>query len=318
MGGGLGATSLYIIKIHMKHILAFLVVSYSVLVPAQNEKLYDLDWKLKPNEELIYKVSEEKLSIGENESSSSIWKTILNNLPDSIRSSTDSLDEIEDEASAYFKYLESAQRDFETFIVLRKEKPTKIDVKFFTRKAKDKSASEIDTLLNMMSMFNKGVTMRGELNDDGSISSFYMRQSQKNLLAMYFELPKYPVKIGDSWALQINLIEFDQNFICEKAEKRNLVELSDVKIINGDEIAILKYDIYERVEGNFLNSPTVMEISFSGNCEFSISKGRWENYSGSSKSYSSGLMGGFMGSNIEKKETLIEVNDISLEDLENN
>jgi hypothetical protein len=287
-------------------------------VSAQNEKLYDLDWKLKPNEELIYKVSEEKLNVGKNETSSSIWKKLLNNLPDSIKSSADSLDEIENEASTFLKYLDSAQNDFETYIVLRKEKPLKIDVKFFTRKAKDKSASEIDTLLKIMTMFNKGVTMRGELNDDGSISSFYMRQSQKNLLAMYFELPKYPLKIGDSWALQINLIEFDQNFICEKAEKRNSVVLSDVQIINGEEIAILKYDIYERVEGNFLNSPTVMEISFTGNCKFSISKGRWENYSGTSKSYSSGFMGGLMGNNIEKKETLIEVNDISIEDLENN
>ena len=302
----------------MKRILVFLVVSYSVLVFAQNEKLYDLDWKLKPNEELIYKVSEEKLKIEKNESSSSIWQNILKNLPDSIKSAADSVDEIENGATAYLKYLDSAQSDFETYIVLRKEKPSKIEVKFFTRKAKDKSASEIDTLLNMMSMFNKGVTMRGELNDDGSISSFYIRQSQKNLLAMFFELPKYPVRIGDSWPLQINLIEFDQNFICEKAEKRNSVELSDVKIINGEEIAVLKYDIYERVEGGFFNSPTVMEISFTGNCEFSISKGRWENYSGTSKTYSSGFMGGFMGNNIEKKETLMEVNDISLEDLENN
>lgn len=299
----------------MKKILAFLVVFYSVLVPAQNEKFYDLDWKLKPNEQLIYKVSEEKINMGENKTSSSIWKNILNNLPDSIKSSTDSLDEIENGVDAYFKYLESAQNNFETYIVLKKEKPTKIDVKFFTKKANDKSASEIDTLLNMLSMLNRGVTMRGELNDDGSISSFYMRQSQKNLLAMYFELPNHPVRIGDNWPLQINLIEFDQNFLCENAEKRNLIKLLDVKIINGEEIAILKYDIYERVEGKFLSSPTVMEFLFTGNCEFSISKGKWKYYSITSKSHSTGFMG---VSTNEKKESLIEVNDISLEDLESN
>src|SRR5690625_7738523 len=114
--------------------------------------------------------------------------------------------------------------------------------------------SEIGGLESLFSI-QSGVLFRCSVYETGGIHSFWLNSSQKNLIAIFFELPKNPVKIGDKWSLDINLISNDQNFECETAHKINEVELIDIKNINGERIAVLQYHIEEYVEGQF-NSHT--------------------------------------------------------------
>src|SRR5207253_3068024 len=120
-----------------------------------------------------------------------------------------------------------------------------------------------------------------------------------NLISVLFELPTKPVAIGDSWPLDINLIANDQNFICDSSYKINKVTLQDIKQVNGETVAVLKYEIVEFVKGNF-NTPrffgkegpreTVMRISHQAVAEFSIDKGRWISHDGIMTLYSTGVM----------------------------
>lgn len=142
------------------------------------------------------------------------------------------------------------------------------------------------------------------------IHSFWVKSKQKNLIAMFFELPNKPVKVGDTWQIDVNLIANDQNFECDSAYKINMVTLTDIKKINGETIAVIKYEIEEFVDGSF-NSPaffgsggptqTMMKFTHQAIAEFSIDKGRWISYDGIMGLVASGIM----TSNTKKKFSLI-------------
>jgi len=124
------------------------------------------------------------------------------------------------------------------------------------------------------------VQLRGEINSQGKITSFYLPQGQKNLLALFFQLPGKPVKIGDTWSIDVNLISMGAIFDCKKSRRRNLVKLISLRPTgNGDIIAVMEYDIYESIMGTLLG-PTSMEMSFKGRGEFLVKEGKWKNFSG--------------------------------------
>ena len=119
-----------------------------------------------------------------------------------------------------------------------------------TKKKKSKSDTEQD-FKKMMSSLNGGVLLRGSVYKTGGIESFWVKSDQKNLISILFELPKAEVKIGDKWKLDVNFIANDQNFKCDSAFLVNEITLVNLKIIDGDTIAVLSYHIEEFVIGNF-------------------------------------------------------------------
>jgi hypothetical protein len=90
------------------------------------------------------------------------------------------------------------------------------------------------------------------------------------------------------------------------------VTLIDIKTINGEKIAVLKYNIVEYVKGDF-NTPsffgnvggqkeTMMKFTHQGIAEFSVDKGRWVNYDGIMSLETTGVM----TTNQNTKFTLID------------
>ena len=160
----------------------------------------------------------------------------------------------------------------------------------------------------MMKNVNNNVMLRGSVNENGSINSFYLQNGQKNLVAMFFELPNKPIKVGDSWELSTNLLSVDQNFICDTAYKKNNVTLIALKNTGSETLAVIKYDIIEFISGNF-NSPlmsgpekTMMKMTYNAIAEFSIEKGRWTTYDGVMSLATTGMT----ESHTTKKFTLIK------------
>ena len=144
-------------------------------------------------------------------------------------------------------------------------------------------------LLEMMQAMNNGVMLRGSVYTQGGIHSFWMKNEQKNILALLFELPKSPVKVGDTWQIDINLISSDQNFSCDSSFKINEVKLVNLKKINGEKIAVIKYNVVEYVNGTYYSpgfigkggdQQTMMRFSLQSIAEFSVNKGRWISYDG--------------------------------------
>lgn len=116
-------------------------------------------------------------------------------------------------------------------------------------------------------------------------------------MAVLAQLPTEKVAVGDSWSLDINLITSNENVIWKNSSQKNRVTLENVIVENGETIAVLNYDIFESFQGendfDNLNMQTGgynpfsgmvskdinIEMSMTGKGYFSITKGRWKNYS---------------------------------------
>jgi hypothetical protein len=155
--------------------------------------------------------------------------------------------------------------------------------------------------------------LRGSVYKNGSLHSFWMKNNQKNLLSLFFELPNKELKKGDSWILSnVNFIGNDHNFICKKAEKKNQITLTDIRKLNGETIAVIDYNILEYVFGDF-NTPaflgneagskkTEMKFIYKAQAEFSVEKGKWISYNGIMSLDASGALNSVQ----KKKFALIE------------
>lgn len=175
---------------------------------------------------------------------------------------------------------------------------------------KDSTSPKEAEILKLMMSMNNRVLLRGSVYETGDIHSFWLKTSQKNLLAILFQLPKQPVKIGDSWPLDVNFISNDQNFECDSSYRMNKATLIDINKVKGETIAVLKYDILEFVNGDFQYpslsgqsrepKKTRMKISHQGIAEFSVDKGRWIIYDAIMSIETTG----FMKTNTKTKFTL--------------
>lgn len=159
-----------------------------------------------------------------------------------------------------------------------------------------------------MEKMSGGVMLRGSIYEDGTIESFYTVNTQKNLLAMFFELPAKAVSVGVSWPVDLHLISMDQSFICDTSYHKNSVNVVSVENKGGETIITLKYDIIEYVEGS-VNSPfndgptkTTMKMSYRAIAAFSVEKGRWTRYEGVMSEGRTGLI----SSQTTQKYTLVE------------
>lgn len=150
------------------------------------------------------------------------------------------------------------------------------------------------------SMF-KGTMLRGSVKKTGGLNSFWVQSRQKNLISLFFELPEKSLEIGAVWTLDnVNFIGNDHNFICRKAEKRNEVTLVDLKRSKEETIAVINYDIFEYVSGDFTSpvflgngagkKETTMKFVYKAQAEFSVEKGKWISYNGVMALDASGVM----------------------------
>jgi len=157
-------------------------------------------------------------------------------------------------------------------------------------------------------LLNRGVMLRGTINEDGSVNSFYVNSEQRNLLGLFFSLPEKPVHVGDFWSPDVHLISEPQNFICNSSLRSNRVIVTRIEYKDGQHIVTVKYDIEEYVIGitkaPFSNEPlkTDQGCRYLGKAQFSVEKGRWVYYD----CLLSERMGGIVTSLKETNYTLSE------------
>jgi hypothetical protein len=257
-----------------------------------------LKWKLKPDETIGYKTAMEQVQSSDFEIDFGNDK----NMP----------------MEEFKEIFDDLEKEFEktSFITtMHRNDRGNIGIKMFTESFNDKETKPIDPKnFNPASMM-KGVMLRGEINESGQVESFYLKAAQKNLIAMYFELPNRPVKIGDTWSLNISYLQFDQSFVCKSADRTNDVESIDVLKDKNDTIVVIKYDISESASG-YMKNPmtnekieTSLSMSFNGIAEFSVNKGRWIKYNGILETTQKGIMSG----SSKQKLALIPFDDLTKE-----
>jgi hypothetical protein len=293
----------------MKLTLTFFYVVITFTVFGQNNQSVDLKWKIAKNEKLSYLTVMSDIDTN----------AIEMDFEGMYKSLSDTSENGYKESKNFFKKLNKVFENYDYVTTLTNSGNSVIDIILAIKPNETIQETDIDTsdnkeaeIMRMMQSMNQGILLRGSVYESGEIHSFWVKNDQKNLISLFFELPSKPVKVGDKWSLNINLISNDQNFECDSAFKINEVTLIEIKVVNGETIAVLKYNIIEYVKGNF-NSPsffgsedgikeTMMKFSYQGISEFSIDKGYWISYDGIMSLDASGVM----TANKQTKFTLIK------------
>jgi hypothetical protein len=281
----------------MKLRLSILLAVISFTVFGQKDQTVDLKWKIANDEKINY------LTVMSDIDTSSIEM----DFGGLFKALSDSSENGLKESKEYFKKLNQTFKNQDFVSTLTNKGNGVIDIVMTTKPKEPIIETDIDTsdsteaeMLKMMQSMNQGVMLRGSVYETGGIHSFWIKSAQKNLIALFFELPTKPVKVGDKWSLDINLITNDQNFECDSAYKINEVTLNDIKLVNGETIAVLKYNIVEYVKGVFYTpsflgneggkKETMMKFSYEGIAEFSVENGRWITYDGIMSLEATGVM----------------------------
>ena len=239
-----------------KILIPFLLIAFSL--NAQKKETVDLTWKIADT--LTYKTFmygyslEEKIKESENETNPERKNELL-------------------------KEIKRDKMNYETQIF--PDNNGNYDVKMINK-------SDVEKL----NINDRNVILRGKFTPDGHILSFYYEQNKKNLISLFFELPQKPVKIGDEWDIDVDMISLDQHFKADSLYKKNTVRLKDIVERNGNKIAIIEYDLNEYVSGSLeknksknskQNTPSekpYLKATHKIIGEFNIDKGFWISYDG--------------------------------------
>lgn len=281
----------------MKNLFLVLTCFLTATLLAQKKDAVTLEWKIALGDTLSYKCVMTSIEESEAEFDTSVFNSVL---PDSLKKkiSKDSVPDFKkmlnamkhasDDLNLVSRMTNNGNGIIGVYLELNTEK----------QEAKEQNDSISNTMTDLMGAMTNNIMLRGSVYKKGGIHSFWVKSSQKNLIAMFFELPKTPVKKGDSWPIEINYIGNDQNFECTESYRKNKVTLTDIKKAKDGTIAVLEYDIEEYVRGNFgffgttTGDKTMMKFTLHATAEFSIEKGRWLSYEGILESDSTGFMTG--------------------------
>lgn len=282
-------------------LLTFITCSNIEDKPSKKNEVL-LNWKIPEDETIEYETVMEEME-------KSTFELELGDMFDKLKDS--SSDNTKEE---FFNKLKDIQSNTSFKTVLSNSENFQDVVDIEMSASSKKHDSNDDTESEKFKNLLKGIVLRGSVNKNGTMHSFWVKNDQKNLLSMFFELPKNPVSRGETWTLaNVNLIGNDQNFICEEAIKKNEVTLTDIIDRNGETIAIINYDIREYVSGDFIqpsfsgkpgsSTKTTMEFQYTAQGEFSEDKGKWLSLTGVLSLVASGVM----NSNQKQKISLMEV-----------
>ncbi len=252
----------------MKKILLLLIIT-SFSVNAQQNKTVNLKWKI---------------------SDTLTYKTVMNEVAVEQEQNEEETDSLSEVFKDLFKQIQKSagNQKFET--KLYPDKKGNVDIAMFLKKDKTDTT---DNIFSGMAGMNGNVVLRGKVSSTGELLSFYYKSSQNNLISILFELPNKPIKVGDKWKLKVDMISMDQNFVADTLFKKNEVRLDKIMEKDGDQIAVIKYDIEEYVSGDFGNGlmtmfagksdddkKTFMKMTHQATGYFSINKGMWIEYDG--------------------------------------
>lgn len=269
---------------------------FAITAFSQNNVNVKLNWKIEKNETLSYKTI---IAETTDESSKNEFDSIMNTLfTDSVTMQF---------IAAQQQIVKSAQNSVFSSKLTNKGNGV-VDIVMMPMPKEETENTVPDSMtmfLDLMKTMNSGPIVCGSVNATGDIQSFWVNNAQKNILALLFELPTKSVKIGDTWSIDFNYFQNNPSFKCDSSFKSNKVALKEIKKINGENIAILHYEIVEFVEGldditaidrsndtpsfKFIPTKTTMKCTYEAVGEFSIDKGNWISYNGTLISEGQGL-----------------------------
>lgn len=285
---------------------------YEGQVPADG---YNLTWKIEEADSIVYKTIMNEIGDSEFETDFSGIFNFSDEDSEEEQEGKQKMNQFFEEVremqqNASYRTILNWSPDFNDVINIRMiSKPDQEPVR-----ANLEDMTEEERMKELMTPMLSGVVLRGSVYSNGKLHSFWLNSRQKNLISLLFELPVSPIEVGDQWTLDnVNFIGNDQNFICRKARKHNVVKFERTEMFEGDLVAVISYDLMEMASGDFSipnffgadddqePKKSVIKFGFKGEGRFSIEKGRWVSYDGIMILKSEGIM----KSNSKQKFSLI-------------
>lgn len=200
---------------------------------------------------------------------------------------------------------EAAQNFFDLFgkkpcyAILRNKSHQLVDVKI-SQRLEDSGMDEktLDAYKNQLGL-EENVLLRGMVFADGGISTYFLENQQKSLLAAGFELPNKAISKGDTWRIDFSCLDLDGIIITDTISKKTLVKAEELEFAGGDTLVTISYDLSEFMKGKRqLTKDKFKEIGFdvryAGLGKFSVQQGRWLEYNAVFTLETFGLMNGKM------------------------
>lgn len=268
-------------------VLFYFIASNFSCLSQSSEKTYQLKWKISEEEVIPYQIETINLEDVKFDPSQ-----LLSVFDDSIgdKKKKKELKEFNE----LIKSLNDSQKNIKQVATIENQ-GNHLYARIFIRKDPNSNTNSKPSNFNDLM---QGIQLSGLLNQNGSIYSYFLEIRQKNLLALYFQLPDRQIKVGESWPLDIQWFTANYTFLCDSVNKTNNIKLESVFENASDTIAVLNYKYSEYLSGkteipfNNAKRPSLMTIDCTGLLEFNITKGRWEKYDLIITSKSSGLQNG--------------------------
>jgi hypothetical protein len=239
-----------------------------------NKEQYHLKWKLPEGEVLIYKIQMETI-----DSLSSVTEDNIRVLVDMVAKMYGDSVNVPVTSKDLYQGLVRQLNMLSYFSVLRQGPENEIKIDFITKQVKE---YEQIRYLDIYNKFIRKAFFKGSLTTNGKLTSDEGGEVFDPKINILFELPEKPVSVGDVWSLNIR----PPKHAISKTQIdsiRNKVKFADLKIEDGDTIAILEYQLQSPDKsGN--------AIRFTGKVKFSITQGKWLEYTGVLSQKSSGLL----------------------------
>lgn len=128
------------------------------------------------------------------------------------------------------------------------------------------------------------IELLGHFSEEGQLQDFFVKQKQRNLLNLFFSMPRLPVTPDSPWELDVTLTEIGPGFYVQSADRVRKAYLEQVDEVDGERIAQILYVIGEDVKGYFKQHvdneevPIASRVSHVAYGEFFIDKGQWKNF----------------------------------------
>ncbi len=109
-----------------------------------------------------------------------------------------------------------------------------------------------DSVVRIAQQSPKAPTEQGTVSERGFILDG-LGEVDRNLATLLLELPKDPVGVGDTWAVNADLVNMEplgQGFMAKKSDRRNAVKLSSLTAEGDEQVATIQYDVSELVSGS--------------------------------------------------------------------
>ena len=129
-------------------------------------------------------------------------------------------------------------------------------------------------------------TLSAEIDESGEALSFYLSREQHALAVLAFQLPRDPVRVGESWDVPATLTELSGGYRAEAPFRRSFATLLAVGGTEAEPIAKVLYTAVEAASGELRLGEETSPLPFNcdlvylGYGELDVRAGRWRTYKG--------------------------------------